>query len=83
MLNAIHQALATDRRSPVWPWVFACIGLLLLALLLLVIGYFVFTRHLFTLKARILKYLAQLLPEPVVRLLTPANPTVTAAAIEA
>jgi hypothetical protein len=51
MLNAICQALAADCRSPIWLWVFACIGLLLLALLLVIIGYFVFTRYLWTLKA--------------------------------
>jgi hypothetical protein len=81
-LNAIRQALAADRRSPVWSWVFACTGLLLLTLLLLIIGYFVFTRYLWTLKSRILKYLVQLLPESVVCLLTPSQPVAVDATVD-
>jgi hypothetical protein len=38
---------------------------------LVVIGYFILTLYLWNHKARILKYLVQLLPESVVRLLTP------------
>jgi hypothetical protein len=73
-LNAIHQALAAERRSPVWIWIFTFLGLMLLLLLMVVLGYFVVTRYFWTLKAWILKYLVQLLPKPVVRLLTPATP---------
>jgi len=36
-------------------------------------GYFLATHYFWTLKARILKYLVQLLPEPVVRLLAPTT----------
>jgi hypothetical protein len=50
-------------------------------LLLVVVGYFFLTRYLWTLKARILKYLVQLLPKSVVHLLTPV-PT-TAVAVDA
>ncbi len=82
-LNAIRQALAADHHSPVWSWVFACTGLLLLTLLLLINGYFVFTRYLWTLKSRILKYLVQLLPESVVCLLTPSQPVAVDAAVDA
>jgi hypothetical protein len=77
-LNAICQALAADRRSLVWSWIFTFLGLLLLTLLLVVAGYFVLTRYLWMLKARILKYLVQLLPESVIGLLTP-GPTATVA----
>jgi hypothetical protein len=82
-LNAIRQALAADRHSPIWSCVFTCIGLLLLALLLIIIGYFVFTRYLCTLKARILKYLVQQLSEPVFHLLTLTMPAVADAAVDA
>ncbi len=41
---------------------------------MVVLGYFVITLYFWTLKTRILKYLIQLLPEPVVRLLMPATP---------
>jgi hypothetical protein len=78
-LNAIRQALAAERRSPVWIWIFTCLGLLLFILLMVILGYFVMTRYFWTLKTRILKYLVQLLPEPVVRLLTPATPPTVAA----
>ena len=82
-LNAIHQALAAERRSPVWIWIFTFLGLMLLLSLMVALGYFVVTRYFWTLKARILKYLVQLLPEPVVRLLTPAAPaTIAAAAVD-
>ncbi len=79
MLKAIHQALAAKRRSPVWAWIFTFLGLLLLISLMVILGYFVVTRYFWTLKTRILKYLVQLLPEPVVRLLTPATPPTVAA----
>jgi hypothetical protein len=46
---------------------------------MVILGYFVVTRYFWTLKTRILKYLVQLLPEPVVRLLTPASPPTVAA----
>jgi hypothetical protein len=59
-------------------WIFTFLGLLLLTLLLVITGYFILTRYLWTLKARILKYLVQLLPESVVCLLTPAPAAVTA-----
>ena len=50
---------------------------------MVVLGYFVVTRYFWTLKTQILKYLVQLLPEPVVRLLTPATPpTVDATAAD-
>jgi hypothetical protein len=82
-LNAIRQALAAERRSPVWIWIFTFLGLLLFLLLIVILGYFVITRYFWTLKTRILKYLVQLLPEPVVRLLTPATPpTVDATAAD-
>jgi len=53
-------------------WIFTFLGLLLLTLLLVVVGYFIPTHYLWTLKAQILKYLVQLLPKSVVHLLTPA-----------
>ncbi len=82
-LNANRQALAAERRSPVWIWIFTFLSLLLLILLMVILGYFVVTRYFWTLKTRILKYLVQLLPEPVVRLLTPVAPaTATAAAAD-
>ncbi len=79
-LNAIRQTLAAERRSPVWVWIFTSLSLLLFILLMVVVGYFVITRYFWTLKTRILKYLVQLLPESVVRLLTPAMPLTVAAA---
>jgi hypothetical protein len=79
-LNAIRQALAAERRPPVWIWIFTFLGLLLLLLLMIVLGYFVATRYFWTLKTQILKYLVQLLPEPVIRLLTPATSPPVAAA---
>jgi hypothetical protein len=82
-LNAICQALATEHRSPVWLCIFTFLGLLLLTLLLVVSSYFVLTCHLWTLKARILKYLVQLLPESGICLLTPATPPVIATAVDA
>jgi hypothetical protein len=82
-LNAIRQALAAERWSPVWIWIFTFLGLLLLILLMVILGYFVVTCYFWTLKSRILKYLVQLLPEPVVRLLTPAAPPNIAAAAAA
>jgi hypothetical protein len=78
-LNTIRQALAAEPRSPVWLWIFIFLGLLLLTLLLVVAGYFVLTRYLWTLKAQILKYLVQLLPESVIHLLTPAHADAVAA----
>ncbi len=82
-LNAICQALAAERRSPVWIWIFTFLGLMLLLSLMVTLGYFVVTRYFWTLKARILKYLVQLLPEPVVRLLMPATPpSIVAAAAD-
>jgi hypothetical protein len=77
-LTAICQALAAERRSSVWLWIFMFLGLLLLTLLLVVTGYLILTRYLWTLKARILKYLVQLLPESVVCLLIPAPAAVAA-----
>ncbi len=82
-LNTIRQALAAERRSSVWVWIFTFLALLLFLLLMVVVGYFIVTRYFWTLKTRILKYLVQLLPESVVRLLTPAtHPTVAAAATD-
>ncbi len=75
-----EEALAAERRSPVWIWIFTFLGLLLLILLMVILGYFVVTRYFWTLKTRILQYLVQLLPEPVVRLLTPATPPIVTAA---
>ena len=46
---------------------------MLLLSLMVASGYFIATHYFWTLKARILKYMVQLLPEPVVRLLTPAT----------
>ena len=61
----------------------AVVGLLLFILLMVIASYFVLTRYIWTLKARILKYLVQLLPEPVVRLLTPTtSPSAVAAAAD-
>jgi hypothetical protein len=83
-LNAIRQALTAERCSPVWVWIFTFLGLLLFILLMVVVGYLVITRYLWTLKTQILKYVVQLLPKPVVRLLTPATPaTPPAAAVAA
>jgi len=79
-LNAIRQALAAERRSPVWVWIFTFLGLMLLLSLMVALGYFAVTRYFWTLKARILKYMVQLLPESVVRLLTPATPPSAVAA---
>jgi len=73
-LNAIRQALAAERRSPVWVWIFTFLGLMLLLSLVVAAGYFIATHYFWTLKARILKYMVQLLPDSVVRLLTPATP---------
>jgi hypothetical protein len=81
-LNAIHQALAAECRSSVWLWIFTFLGLLLLTLLLVIAGYLILTWHLWTLKALILKYLVQLLPESVVHLPIPA-PAAVAAAVAA
>jgi hypothetical protein len=47
---------------------------------MVIAGYFVITRYFWTLKARILKYLIQILPESVVHLLMPATPPVAAVA---
>jgi len=80
---SIDQALAAERRSSVWLWIFTFLGLLLLTLLLVVVGYFIPTHYLWTLKARILKYLVQLLPESGICLLTPATPPVIATAVDA
>ena len=84
-LNAIRQALAAERRSPVWAWIFPFLGLMLFLSLLVASGYFLATRYFWTLKARILKYMVQLLPESVVRLLTPdpSPSAVVAASIDA
>jgi hypothetical protein len=79
-LNAIRQALAAERRSPVWVWIFTFLGLMLLLSLMVALGYFAVTRYFWTLKARILKYIIQLLPESVVRLLTPTTPPSAVAA---
>jgi hypothetical protein len=46
---------------------------------MVVLGYFVITRYFWTLKTQILKYQVQLLPEPVIRLLTTATPPTVAA----
>ena len=84
-LNAIRQALAAERRSPVWVWIFTFLSLMLLLSLMVTSGYFIATRYFWTLKARILKYMVQLLPESVVRLLIPTTPpsAVAAAAVDA
>ena len=78
-LNAIRQALAAERRSPIWAWIFTFLVLVLLLSLIVAAGYLIVTRYFWTLKTRILKYMVQLLPEPVVRLLTPAAPSSAAA----
>jgi hypothetical protein len=78
-LNAIRQALAAERRSPIWAWIFTFLALVLLLSLMVASGYLLATRYFWTLKARILKYMVQLLPEPVVRLLTPITPPSAAA----
>ncbi len=70
-LNAIRQALAAERRSPVWVWIFTFLGLMLFLSLLVASGYLLVTRYFWTLKTRILKYMVQLLPESIVRLLMP------------
>ena len=83
-LNAIRQALAAERRSPIWVWIFTFLGLMLLLSLVVVSGYFIATHYFWTLKARILKYMVQLLPEPVVCLLTPTtSPSAAAEANDA
>ncbi len=56
-LNTIRQALAAERRSPVWVWIFTFLGLMLLLSLMVASGYFIATRYFWTLKARILKYM--------------------------
>jgi hypothetical protein len=63
-------------------WIFTFLGLLLLTLLIVITGYFILTRYLWTLKARILKYPGQLLPESVVCLLIPA-PAAVATTVDA
>ena len=80
-LNAIRQALAAERRSSVWVWIFTSLGLMLFLSLLVASGYFLTTRYFWTLKARILKYMVQLLPESVVRLFTPVTPPSAAAEV--
>jgi Baculovirus F protein len=83
-LNAIRQALAAERRSPIWAWIFTFLALMLLLSLMVASGYLLATRYFWTLKARILKYMVQLLPEPVVRLLTPTtSPSAAAEANDA
>ena len=83
-LNAIRQALAAERRSPIWAWIFTFLAMMLLLSLMVASGYLLATRYFWTLKARILKYMVQLLPEPVVRLLTPAtSPSAVAEANDA
>ena len=78
------QALAAERRSPIWAWIFTFLVLVLLLSLMVAAGYLIATRYFWTLKARILKYMVQLLPEPVVRLLTPAtSPSAAAEANDA
>jgi len=83
-LNAIRQALAAERRSSVWIWIFTFLGLMSLLSLMVASGYLLVTHYFWTLKARILKYMVQLLPESVVRLLTPtASPSAAAEANDA
>jgi hypothetical protein len=83
-LNAIRQALAAERRSPIWAWIFTFLAMMLLLSLMVASGYLLATRYFWTLKARILKYMVQLLPEPVVRLLTPTtSPSAAAEANDA
>jgi hypothetical protein len=53
-LNAICQALAAEHRSSVWLQIFAFLGLLPLTMLLVVAGYFILTRYLWTIQARII-----------------------------
>ena len=79
LFNAIRQALAAERRSPVWVWIFTFLGLMLLLSLVVAAGYFIATHYFWTLKARILKYMVQLLPDSVIRLLTPTTPPPAAA----
>jgi hypothetical protein len=47
---------------------------------MVVISYFVVTRYFWTLKTRILKYLMQMLPDSVIRLLMPTTQPVAAVA---
>ncbi len=79
-LNAIRQALAAERRSSVWVWIFTFLGLMSLLSLVVAAGYFIATHYFWTLKARILKYMVQLLPESVIRLLIPTTPSSAVAA---
>jgi hypothetical protein len=83
-LNAIWQAIAAERWSPVWTWIFTFLVLMLIILAFVVAGYFVVMRYFLSLKARILKYLMQMLPDSVLGLIMPATPaTATAAAAAA
>ena len=66
--------------SAVWVWIFTFLGLMLLLSLVVASGYFIATHYFWTLKTRILKYLVQLLPESVVRLLVPTTPSSAVAA---
>ena len=72
-LSSIHQFLAAERRSSKWIYIFTILGLLTITSI--GIGYVVVTRHLVTLKQRILTLIILILPEPVLCLLQqPAAP---------
>jgi hypothetical protein len=70
-LTSIRQLLAVECCSPLWQYVFIVMGTLIAALLIVLIGYSVFTHHLVTLKQCSICLIWLFLTEPLCNVLQP------------
>jgi hypothetical protein len=73
-LNSICQDIAIKRCSSAWVYLFSILGILVATVLAVVGIYFLWVRHLRTLKTHILHILMRTLPEPIVHMIQLPQP---------
>jgi hypothetical protein len=74
-LSSIRQSLAVECRSSIWLYTYIILGSLAAVLLAVIICYVVLTLHLVTWRKHIIDIVRHILPEPVLRLMTPPAPS--------
>jgi hypothetical protein len=70
-LNSIRQDITIEKRSSAWVYLFSILGVLIATVLAVTRVYFLWIRHLATLKGCILHILLCTLPEPIVNMIQP------------
>jgi hypothetical protein len=63
MLNTIWHSLAVERSSSVWSFNFSLLGILVIVVLAILLGYIILTLHFLTLRQQVTHWVTLLLPK--------------------